>query len=244
VVQLRVSLCASTPKDPEQPSLNEDAWQADQAGQRWALSDGASESYDSQAWARALVEKYVLDPSVSAEWVRAAVAVYRGSVDFDSLSWSQQAAFDRGSFATLLGVELAPNNADLEVLAIGDSLALHVRRGALLSSYPYQSPEQFELRPQLLSTDGTANKFVEEQGFITNNSCKTWSLEPGDIVYLVTDAVGQWALSELASQPSSLDILDQLSSDEDLQALVLQLRAEKRMRLDDSTVVRLIAEGS
>ncbi|WP_349742949.1 hypothetical protein [Roseateles cavernae] len=246
MAKLQISLYASIAKDPEQPHRNEDAWLADVAGQRWALSDGASESYDSRAWAQALVQKYIADPGVSTAWVAAAVAEYTRSIDYSALSWSRQAAFDRGSFATLLGVELGPNGTDFEILAIGDSLAVHVRAGALLASYPYRTADEFDLRPNLLSTLAQANQFVGEPDFFTGNSDRTWTVVPGDIVYLVTDAVGQWILKELASTdvPSSLSALESLQTEADFEALVLQLRQERRMRLDDSTLVRLVVEPS
>ena len=240
VVRLRTDFFASTPKDPAHPELNEDAWLANDAGQRWALSDGASESYDSRAWALALVARYVENPAVDAGWVEQATDSYAASVDVSSLSWAKQAAYERGSFGTLLGVELAPNGTDLEVLAIGDSLAVHVRNRQVVASYPFQDASGFAERPQLLSTLPAANAFVREPDFVTRNSCRTWAVQPGDHVYLMTDAVGQWLLQELDQTPSSLDTIEHLQETDPFQALVLSLRAERRLKLDDSTLVRLV----
>lgn len=231
-MRLRVDLVASVAKDPQHQDLNEDAYALGDI--RLALADGASESYDSRSWARLLTEAYVLDQSVSVSWVADRVRTYLDSSDFASLSWSRQAAFERGSFSTLLGLELAPNGNDVDVLAIGDSLAVHIRNGAIFSSFPFQHPDQFDARPRLLSTLTTANDFVGESDFFTASSI-TWSVQPGDQVLLLTDAVGHWLLA----REDALTALDAVTSKEEFERLVLSRRQDKTMRLDDSTVLRI-----
>ena len=63
-------------------------------GQRLALSDGASESYDSRLWANLLATKFAEDPRFGPEWLDAAVSAYHGEHDFAAMSWSQQLAFE------------------------------------------------------------------------------------------------------------------------------------------------------
>ncbi len=242
-MRLRVDLAASVPKDGERPELNEDTWAHEPGLTCFALSDGASESYDSKRWARLLVEKYAADPHFLPAWVEAAVSDYKDSVDFEALSWSQQAAFERGSFATLLGLQLADNRREIEVLAVGDSLACHIRNGTLLESYPYSTPEEFDARPTLLSTIGSGNTFLQAPEFFAHNTSKTWVVEPGDVILLVTDAIGQWLLREKSVDAGSLVTLATVASESELVELTTRLRAEHRMRVDDTTVLRLVVEN-
>ena len=235
-MRLRVDLVASVAKDPARQDLNEDAFAL--GGSRFALADGASESYDSRTWARLLTEAYVLDQCVGVPWVADKVRTYLDSADFASLSWSRQAAFERGSFATLLGLELALNGSDAEVLAVGDSLALHVRDGVILTSFPFQHANQFDARPQLLSTLATANDFVGECDFFTTSSA-TWPVQPGDQILLVTDAVGHWLLA----REDALTALSAVATDEEFEQLVVDRRRDRTMRLDDSTLLRIAVEG-
>lgn len=239
-MRLQISLFASVPKDFERPELNEDAWAQDEAQTCFALSDGASESYDSRVWAQLLVAKYASNPNFLPSWVDEVAAKYSQQVDFESLSWSKQAAFERGSFATLLGLQLAANGREVEVLAIGDSLACHLRNGTLLATFPYSTAEEFDARPALLSTLPSKNAFLVEPDFFARNTARTWAVEQGDVVLLVTDAVGQWLLRELASEPGSLPAVEALRTEADLTELVRRMRAEHRMRYDDSTVLRLV----
>lgn len=238
-MRLTAELVASVPKDPDHPELNEDSWALNEALTCVALSDGASESYDSRAWAQQLVSKYATNPSFLPSWVEDATKAYAHHVDFDSLSWSKQAAFERGSYATLLGLQLAENGREVEVLALGDSLACHVRGDTLLATFPYTSAEEFDARPALLSTLTSKNSFLTEPGFFGRNTARTWTIEVGDIILLTTDAVGQWLLRERAQEASSLAAILAVVSAADLTDLVLRMRTEHRMRYDDSTLIRL-----
>ena len=235
-MQLRVDLTASVAKDLQRQDLNEDAYA--EGASCVALTDGASESYDSQTWARLLAAAYVQDQRVGADWVAGRVRSYVESTDIASLSWSRHAAFERGSFATLLGLKLASNGHSVEVLAVGDSLAVLVRSGLILASFPFTQPEEFDARPRLLSTLTTANAFVGEQAFCTDNSI-TWDVQAGDAILLVTDAVGHWLLSH----PEELPKLMGVSMAEEFTQLVIEQRQDRRMRLDDSTVLRIAVEA-
>ena len=242
-MKLRMDLTASVPKDVERPEQNEDSWAWDKALTCFALSDGASESYDSRTWAQLLVKRFATDPSFSPAWIAEAVAEYLQRIDYGALSWSQQAAFERGSFSTLLGLQLVESGQAVEVLAVGDSLACHVRSGALISTFPYVAAEEFEARPALLSTLRSENCFLLETRFVAHNMRVTWTVQAGDVILLVTDAVGQWLLREKLNHPSSLQTLAAMSCSTELAALVLRMRAERRMRYDDSTVIRLIVDN-
>ena len=58
----------------------------------------------------------------------------------------------------------------------------------------------------------------------------------------MTDAVAQWVLREQAETPSALLKMLVVTQAREFEELVLKLRQEHRMRLDDSTLVRLVVE--
>jgi hypothetical protein len=118
----------------------------------YAVSDGASESYNSARWSRVLVSLFVNDQRVNTNWLRRAVALYGRSFDRNLMTWSAQAAFDRGSYATLTGIVLSPAKKQVTVLGIGDSVAILADGAELIASHPYTSAVQFMGHPMLLST--------------------------------------------------------------------------------------------
>lgn len=237
---MRVRFSGSVPKDPGSPESNEDKLAFSEDGSRLALCDGASESFDSKAWASILAMKFAQDPKVDQDWVASALSDYNSLHDFATMSWSKQAAFERGSFATLLGVEEDAAHQSVDILAIGDSTALLASGESLVAAWPFSDPERFRERPTLLSTISANNGFVGIGGFWTESGT-TFHLagieEP--ILICMTDALSEWALRQALPGGKGLGELLSISTEEDLRVLVERERAEKRMKIDDSTLILL-----
>lgn len=240
---MKCEFSGSIPKDPNYPEANEDKFAFSEDGRRVALSDGASESFDSKLWADLLAHAFVADPKVRPEWVHSAQAEYVAAHDFQSMSWSKQAAFERGSFATLIGVEQFEEYDAVEILAIGDSIALLVDEGKLIHGWPFEDPEKFKERPTLLATVAKNNDFIEVGGFWTLHG-KTFHLEKlaDPRLICMTDALGEWALKDALAGGSGLAELLSVNTEEQLSALVTRERSERRMRVDDSTLLILSFE--
>src|SRR5215207_3054832 len=106
----------TVPKAEGQP--NEDRYQSSRKGVH-ALSDGASVSFDSASWAQILVRRYARNPEVTREWIRSAIGEFSILYDRESMPWMKQASFDRGTFASLLGVRVLNEGKNIQVLSIG-----------------------------------------------------------------------------------------------------------------------------
>ncbi|MEX3930383.1 hypothetical protein AB4Y32_00970 [Paraburkholderia phymatum] len=240
---MKRAFAGSVPKEFSSPQANEDALALSDDGQRFALSDGASDSFNSKLWANLLANKFLDDPGLNAEWVGAALADYAAAHDLASMSWSKQAAFERGSFATLLGGEYFPEHRAVELLGVGDSVALLFEADELVCAWPLDDPERFQDRPSLLSTVARHNDFVAHGDFRTKHVKIIQLAELRTPRLLcVTDALGEWALRSLRDKDSGIFDLLSLQSEEQLAELVLRERAAKRMRIDDSTLLALSFE--
>lgn len=235
---MRLRFEGSCPKDPLGSDINEDQCAFDAARGTLALCDGASESFDSSVWARILADKFVADPAVTPDWLASSVANYVSRHDFESMSWSRQASYERGSFSTLLGAQYIPGNKTIEILAVGDSLAVLADGDKLVASWPFSDPEQFKERPTLFATLPEHNGFVSDADFWTTRGTH-FELDALASPYLVcvTDAVGEWLMRQTQSGSDGLAKLLALATQEELVALVIEERAAGRMRVDDSTVV-------
>lgn len=237
---MKQEFSGTVPKDPECPEANEDKFAFSEDGRRLALCDGASESFNSMLWADLLARKFIADPKVNPEWVASALAEYSAAHDFPSMSWSKQAAFERGSFATLIGIEQFEEHQTVDVLAIGDSITMLVDCGKLIHAWPFDDPEKFKERPTLLATLPAHNHFFSGNSFWTLHG-KTFFLEKLTQPKLIcmTDALGEWALKQALADDSGFIELLSLQTEEQLAELVLKERAAKRMRIDDSTLLVL-----
>ena len=218
---------------------NEDSFQRSAKGV-YALSDGASVSFDSASWARILVRRYTQNPEFSREWLSAAIAEFRELYDRDSLPWMQQASFDKGSFASLLGVRIVDGGQLIQVLAIGDSLAVLCDGDCIKASFPLSAASQFNQSPQLLCTNPAQNVFLDEVDF-DYDLAADWSFrgleEPA--LLCMTDALGHWLLSQRDHDRSPISVLRQVKTPKAFAHFVQEERAAGRMKRDDTTLIAL-----
>ena len=235
---MRIDFAGSCPKDLSEPDANEDKFAVATDGSRAALCDGASESYDSRLWASQLAARFIRDPAVNAAWVEEAVQAFNAAYDLDAMSWSKQLAFERGSFATLLGVEHDRDHGVVDVLAVGDCVALLMDGEDLIGAWPFDDPERFKEHPTLLATLAAHNSFVGELGFYTG-AHRTWHLgeymEPR--LLCISDALAEWVLRQAHCGSPRLSRLVNMRSEEELCELVITEREAKRVRIDDSTLL-------
>lgn len=234
---LFVGTCA---KELDRPEANEDAYAFSADLQRFVLSDGASESYDSRFWANFLVRKFADDPCLNHEWIESAVSKYHAEHDFNSMSWSQQLAYGRGCFATLLSAEHDSLNQRLTLFGVGDSVAVLFVGLEVVRAWPLDDPEKFKLRPELLSTIQAHNDFTLAPEFGSRALLELdLATFPKPTLLCMTDALGEWTLKMATQEPARLTDLLAIRSEEQLAALVEAERKAKNMRVDDSTLAIL-----
>jgi predicted CopG family antitoxin len=217
------------PKELSYPDAIEDCFAMDESGLKLALCDGASESFDSRSWAR-LLSDYFTRGRQSKDWFSPVIKEYLEKHPLNNLSWSKQAAFERGSFSTLLRLELYPAVMKLNITALGDTVAVLTDGYKRIETFPYKKSEEFQQRPYLLSTNREDNVSFYK---------KIWKLNSSSIVICMTDALAEWAFrsEELASPV--WDILINIRSDDELIKLVQTNREQKKMRVDDASLIVL-----
>ncbi len=233
-----------------------------------AVADGASESMLAGAWARILVQQVgrsagrdldaagfaalVCDaagqwPKYLGRYIRARERAGR------PVAWYEEPKLERGAYATLLGVsfrreEESESGSDHSGggtwtgAALGDSCAFQVRRGRLVSAFPLEAADQFDTSPNLAGSRDPDPELVELRTVVRHG---TWL--PGDVFYLATDAAAQWFLAEVeAGLCPWMDIdeviggcgaLDNCAAPTS-RAWLEGLRADRRIRNDDVTIVR------
>lgn len=228
----------SVPKHADAPLDNEDTYRVDEERGRVVVSDGASESFDAKSWARLLVDRF-LDIGLTNEGIAECVAAFAELHDPERLSWSRAAAFERGSFATLL-IAQERDGDRLDILSVGDSLAVLTDGQVLLGQWPYDTAEQFTEKPVLLSTKAELNADLLQD---SSDLIVTAGWERGDLqgpVFLLcmTDALGAWLLARMqVGDASALERLLEIRDGATLEELVERERDIGAMRRDDSTLV-------
>lgn len=235
---MQILFHGSVPKHADTPLDNEDAYRVDAERGRLVVSDGASESFDAKSWSHLLVDKF-LETGLTQEAVAECVAAFADLHDPEELSWSRAAAFERGSFGTLL-VAQEGDGGRLDIACVGDSLAVLTDGQAVLGQWPYATAVEFSQKPVLLSTKPELNASLTQDG---DGDIVTASWERGGIqgpVFLLcmTDALGAWLLaSSQTGETIALEQLLEIRDEAALEALVVRERETGAMRRDDSTLV-------
>jgi len=112
------------------------------------------------------------------------------------MSWSHQAAFDRGSFATLLGVVCSLDGQAARIFALGDTLLAFVDNGQVVRTIPYVQPAEFDKAPILLSTNRLENKLLDQEAINDAWYDVVLASHERPTLLLMTDAVGRWLLDD------------------------------------------------
>jgi hypothetical protein len=237
---LRLSKRGNAPEDYE------DAFAADPALGRFAVTDGASEASFAAVWAQLLAEGFVAAPGKpwkELDWLGPARQRWAAAVDGRPLPWYAEAKRAQGAFATLLGLALRqPGPAPDEqpglwrAVAIGDSCLFQVRGEELQRSFPLSRSEEFGNQPRLCGSRPHGNDSLNPE-----RELAVGKFRPGDRFLLMTDALAQWFLyqTEQGDHPA-LDVahlLAQADPQAAFAAWVEERRQRPGLRNDDVTVM-------
>ena len=245
---MRILKSLSAPKEPNHPESNEDFFFWEAKGRACAMSDGASDSFDSRTWARFLCQSFtqiynqVSSPHLGDQSVSLVLSVARPFFDKQlkaaTTSWSKQLAAGRGSFASLLGV--VETTHEVSILAVGDSIAIWMDHRRQLRSFILRKSLEFAKNPILLGSESKTDSLLfgnehNRWGFI---SIPKSEMQPKKL-FLMTDALGHYVLSQYEkNRPLPLDLLSSMSQSE-FQSWVLATRQSGELQKDDTTFALL-----
>jgi hypothetical protein len=202
----------------------EDSACGDPATGRFAVADGASESYAAGDWARLLVEAFVAD-GPEGDWLKGPRAAWQEQTAGGAVSWYAEEKLSLGGHATFLGVTVRATGDGLEwdAIAVGDSCLLQVRDGALVGSFPITRSSDFNGSPTLVTSRAGSLAWKTGRG----------ELRRGDAILLATDALAQCLLSSAEAGEFVSNELLRLDEEDDFALWVAMAREDGRLRNDD-----------
>lgn len=225
------------PKKGSRDSENEDRFGS--SPDSFAVADGASDGIYSDVWAEILATSFCRtrrngwEPEAVHSWIRTCQEAWRDwerRLTARSLPWFTREKLSFGSFASFVGVAFS-SEADgaWRAVAYGDSCVFVVRRDSLLDSFPMSRSDHFDSTPPLIRTHGELN---DNELALHDGRC-----EPGDRIYLASDALAQWFLRDCENGEEPWISFDGVATTEELSLLVAEPREAGAMRNDDVTLV-------
>jgi hypothetical protein len=228
----------AVPKDGHAADECEDAFACNNPAGRFAVADGASESIYAGEWARLLCEAFVADAAAGdgiGPWLGAAQKRWRALVRDRPAPWHVAEKLEDGAFATFLGLVAEPAGR-WRAVATGDSCLFWVRADGLRRAFPVAAAAAFGTRPALIGSRQRGRVRAAGVG---------GTLQGGDRLLLMTDALAEWFLAEHEAGRAPWRQLGE-RTDGDFAGWVAGRRAEGRLKNDDVTlvVIEYVAEAS
>ncbi|EFC81151.1 hypothetical protein [Parafrankia sp. EUN1f] len=260
----------STPQEWEDAAACHDGDPAVGVAPRYAVADGATEAYDAIRWVDHLVTSFVAGagPALTSDGLRAwfeyvqQLWVAESPTRFATVI-EEHKFRSEGSFATFLGCRLTGLDgprARWEAAALGDTVLFHIRGGRLLTHFPHLDVDGFGLSP-----DGVSTRPEALGPMLRGLALAHGELRVGDVLFLATDALAHWLLTETGAGGTSRHgsgthgtgrhatggqgtdrkrdglwaDLTGIDHDATFAAIVADQRAAGRMRNDDVTLLRV-----
>lgn len=226
--------------------------------ERLAVADGATESALSGEWARMLVRELcecplrtLSDPHAFRAvvtsladgwpaWLRSYVRELGRPLHY----WEPRRLTD-GAAAAVLAVALAPAPGDggpvaswtWRAAAVGDCELFQVRDGALVTAFPLTTSGAFGRTPALVHSLEALGPGGAERVALAGGQAL-----PGDVFFLVSDALAAWALFSQEAGTSPWEHLTRAAQGDDTQfaQVITRLRADGVLRNDDVTLVAAV----
>lgn len=229
------------------PDECEDAAAWDEAAGVFAIADGATDAAFQRLWACLLVESFLQQPPDMVEdvdtaewlslWLPLVQEQWRAAVPWDALPWhGLTKARQTGGLATFLGMQCSADRRRWQAVAVGDCTLFHVSpTGELRFSGPLTCAAEFGNAPAALSSiSPNISALLEHFYYFEGELCEN------DVLLLTTDALATWIYRELEAGNQPLERLLLLRDDVDFAALVDDLRSQRRLRNDDTSLLTIV----
>lgn len=206
---------------------------------RYAIADGATESSFAGQWAEALVRAFAqnrlnLTPAFQPELQSLKVA-FNQNVNRQAagLPWHSLEKIHHGAHATFLGVEL--QGTTMRMVAVGDSCLFLIRRNQFSFAFPLVHSRSFGNSPELVNSQESAPARLGQGKYKQADL----SIEPGDQVFLLTDALAHWFLhsSEKGETPWTTLTAVAGSGTKGFERWIAEQRNTGKMKNDDVTFI-------
>jgi hypothetical protein len=220
-----------------------------------AVTDGASTSPFSGKWAALIATSYCQDPRLWHNQSLIDDEIKRTSDEWKNWTeknnpfglgqpWWREEKIKSGTFAALLGLTLLQGPAGEQrwhAIAVGDCCMTLLRGQNVVLSFPITSSKQFSNSPKLLSSN-------LEENSLSSTNFKTGEWAPGDVFFLMSDALAQTFLHLQEFESMDCKSFFATANKEDFADFVNEYRESHMpdgnvwLRNDDVTFLRLIIE--
>jgi len=216
---------------------------------RFAVADGATETYESARWVDQLIGSFMspdqvggaswpeLERASLTDWFHAMQDRWQAAAPAAS-DYIEEVKIRQGTLATFVGGEILGLGTSAPIwraAALGDSILFHVRDGNLADQFPRLRSADFASAPEGISTLPARLDRMSEQVQLRQGR-----LAPGDTIFAATDAFAKWMITCVEQGDQALwPLLCELVHPDVFVQLVTAQRRAMAMKDDDVTLMRI-----
>jgi serine/threonine protein phosphatase PrpC len=213
----------------------QDRYNFSEANKCIGLSDGTTQSFKSDLWAKMVVDVFVKHPTFDVSSLKDLLknlAIDFKNTDFKYSSNFAKAALEkdkqrRGGTATFIGLQYINDNT-IKVLNCGDS-CLFIIRGDKIIPFPFKNLNELDQNGFFINSTKLIDDEIEEDFF----NVEEIPIEKNDKIILATDAISRL----IFRKPEVLHLLQNINSFEELKRFCVDYWDNKLLEEDDISII-------
>jgi serine/threonine protein phosphatase PrpC len=200
-----------------------------------ALSDGTTQSFKSELWAKMIVDSFINQPTFDLNIVKEQfkkLAFDFQNNDFEYSTNFAKAALEKdkqkkGGTATFIGLQYQ-NEDSIKVLNCGDTCLFIIKKNKI-TPFPFKSLDELDHNDYFINS----TKLIEDK---IDDECFNFTeikVEKDDIIILATDAISRL----IFRKPEVINLLIKINNFEELKQFCLNHWDNKELEEDDISIV-------
>jgi serine/threonine protein phosphatase PrpC len=200
-----------------------------------ALSDGTTQSFKSEIWAKMIVDEFVKKPTFIVEDL--IIRLKESAINFKnndfvySLNFAKAALEKdkqkKGGTATFIGLQFV-NDSTIKILNCGDSCLFILRKDKILP-FPFKNLDELDNNNFFINSSSLIDSETEADFFNYDEI----TLEKDDKLILATDALSRL----IFSNPEIISILLSINSFEELKDFCQEYWKKNKLEEDDISII-------
>jgi len=200
-----------------------------------ALSDGTTQSFKSEFWAKMIVDSFINQPTFNVNILKdqfKKLAFDFQNNDFEYSTNFAKAALEKdkqkkGGTATFIGLQYQ-NEGSIKVLNCGDTCLFIIRKDKIIP-FPFKSLGELDHNDYFINSTKLIEDKIDDE-FFNFNEIK---VEKDDIIILATDAISRL----IFRKPEVINLLIKINNFEELNQFCLNHWDNKELEEDDISIV-------
>jgi hypothetical protein len=230
----------------------QDDFSYDLAKNRFAIADGATQSFYSSIWSRLLVNYFCKNPEIDQKnwqewlkpiqqkWLEEVTEKLERAKSDNNPAWIEiQNCLSRfeSATSTFIGLQFIENQAKVSI--IGDSCLFIFQGNKLIQTYLLKNSTDFNYRPEYF---GSRSKNNDHEPRFLDIKLKYKQLSDKLYFVLATDALAEYVFKYIEEQTDILKTLLTISSQQEFEDFVKSARHDDRIKMKNDDVTLMILE--